>query len=90
MKSPGINGTSLHGGSSPYFLYLGQYWAYQDNNIYTWEQEEHAYGEYSVGNHKFKFGAQFDRTGYTDTFIPNILGTYYFDTVAELQAGTPT
>ena len=86
----GINGTSLAGGTPPYYLYLGQYWAYQDNNIYTWEQEEHAYGEYSVGNHNFKFGAQFDRTGYTDTFIPNILGTYYFDTPAEWQAGTPT
>ena len=85
-----IPGTSVAGGSAPFFLYLGQYWAYQDNNIYTWEQEEHAYGEYSIGDHTFKFGAQFDRTGYTDTFIPNILGTYYFDTLAEWQAGTPT
>ncbi|MGD1031041.1 MAG: carboxypeptidase regulatory-like domain-containing protein [Opitutaceae bacterium] len=86
----GVPGTSLAGASPPNFLYLGQYWAYQNNNIYTWEQEEHAYGEYSIGDHTIKFGAQFERDSYTDTFIPNILGTYYFDSVAEYQAGTPT
>lgn len=64
-------------------LFAGTYWAYQDNNIYTWEQEEHAYGDFSAGNHTFKFGAQFDRTGYTDTFIPNVIGSYYFYTVSD-------
>jgi hypothetical protein len=69
-------------------LFTGTYWAYQDNNIYTWEQEEHAYGNYSVGNHTIKFGAQFDRTGYTDTFIPNAIGSYTYNSVALFQAGT--
>jgi hypothetical protein len=70
-------------------LFSGTYYAYQDNNIYTWEQEEHAYGDYSIGNHTFKFGAQFDRTGYTDTFIPNSIGSYTFSNVANFLAGTP-
>ena len=69
-------------------LFTGTYWAYQDNNIYTWEQEEHAYGDYSVGSHTFKFGAQFDRTAYTDTFIPNAIGSYTFSNVANFLAGT--
>jgi hypothetical protein len=69
-------------------LFAGTYWAYQANNIYTWEQEEHVYGDYSVGNHTFKFGAQFDRTAYTDTFIPNIIGSYTYFTVANFLAGT--
>jgi len=70
-------------------LFTGTYYAYQDNNIYTWEQEEHAYGVYSLGNHTFKFGAQFDRTGYTDTFIPNAIGSYTFSTVATFLSATP-
>jgi len=70
-------------------LFAGTYYAYQDNNIYTWEQEEHAYGEYSIGNHTFKFGAQFDRTAYTDTFIPNVIGSYTYATVANFLSNTP-
>ncbi len=69
-------------------LFTGTYWAYQDNNIYTWEQEEHAYGTYAYGNHTFKFGAQFDRTAYTDTFIPNAIGSYSFTSVANFLSGT--
>lgn len=86
----GITGTSTAGGTAPYELFLGQYWAYQLNNIYTWEQEEHAYAQYTMGAHTLKFGVQFDRVGYTDTFIPNALGSYYFATVQDYIAGTPT
>jgi len=71
-------------------LFTGTYYAYQDNNIYTWEQEEHAYGDYSIGNHTFKFGAQFDRTGYTDTFIPNVIGSFSYSDVPNFLAGTPS
>jgi hypothetical protein len=71
-------------------IFAGTYYAYQDNNIYTWEQEEHAYGDYSIGNHTFKFGAQFDRTSYTDTFIPNEIGSYTYTTVANFLANKPT
>jgi len=77
-------GTTITSGE----LFTGTYWAYQDNNIYTWEQEEHAYGDYSFGNHTLKFGAQFDRTGYTDTFIPNAIGSYSFNTPALFLSGT--
>lgn len=86
----GIPGASINGGTSPFELFLGQYWAYQDNNIYTWEQEEHLYGEYILGAQTFKFGIQFDRSAYTDTFIPNILGSYYFATVQDYLNSTPT
>lgn len=70
-------------------VFAGTYWAYQDNNIYTWEQEEHAYADYSIGNHTFKFGTQFDRTAYTDTFIPNAIGSYSYSNVANFVANTP-
>ncbi|MGH7997407.1 MAG: TonB-dependent receptor [Opitutaceae bacterium] len=85
-----VPGTSIAGGTAPYSVFLGQYWAYQKNNIYTWEQEEHAYADYSIGAHTFKFGVQLDRTSYTDTFIPNYLGSYTFDSIADWEAGTPT
>jgi Carboxypeptidase regulatory-like domain len=71
-------------------LFLGTYYAYQLNNIYTWEQEQHLYADYSVGNHTFKFGAQFDRTGYTDTFVPNYLGSYTFSNVSDWLNAAPT
>jgi hypothetical protein len=83
FESASVNAIVTNG-----ILFTGTYAAYQDNNIYTWEQEEHAYGDYSIGNHTFKFGAQFDRTGYTDTFIPNAIGSYTFSSVANFLAGT--
>jgi hypothetical protein len=43
-----------------------------------------------VGNHSLKFGAQFDRTAYTDTFIPNAIGSYTFTSVANFIANAPT
>jgi hypothetical protein len=87
----GVSGYSVQTGSAitSGTLFTGTYWAYQDNNIYTWEQEEHVYGDYSIGNHTFKFGAQFDRTGYTDTFIPNVIGSYSYASVANFLADTP-
>jgi hypothetical protein len=86
-----VPGTSTAGAAAGVTeLFLGTYPAYQLNNIYTWEQEEHAYGEYSWGNHTFKFGSQFDRTGYTDTFVPNYLGSYTFTNVADYLANAPT
>ncbi len=71
-------------------LFLGTYAAYQLNNVYTWEQEEHIFGEYTAGNHTFKFGGQADRTGYTDTFVPNYLGTYTFSNVSDFLNSRPT
>jgi Carboxypeptidase regulatory-like domain len=88
----GVTGNSATAAVNPITsgeIFAGTYAAYQDNNIYTWEQEEHAYGDYSIGNHTFKFGAQFDRTSYTDTFIPNTLGSYFYSTVANFVSNTP-
>jgi hypothetical protein len=89
----GVTGTSEPSAVNPItsgVLFSGTYAAYQDNNIYTWEQEEHIYGDYSLGNHTFKFGAQFDRTAYTDTFIPNVIGSYTYSTVANFLANVPS
>ena len=87
----GVPGTPrLAGAFAPFTLFLGTNPSFQNNNIYTWEQEEHAYGEWTHGNHNFKFGAQFDRIGYTDTFIPNYVGSYTFASVADYLNATPT
>jgi hypothetical protein len=89
----GVTGNSEPAAVNPItsgVLFAGTYYAYQDNNIYTWEQEEHVYGDYSYGNHTFKFGAQFDRTSYTDTFIPNAIGSYTFTSVANFLNNEPT
>jgi hypothetical protein len=96
-KEPALTIEGITGNSEPATvnpitsgeIFAGTYYAYQDNNIYTWEQEEHAYGDYSIGNHTFKFGAQFDRTGYTDTFIPNAIGSYAYSTIATFLSNTP-
>ncbi len=85
-----VPGASINGGTAPFALFLGQYWAYQTNNVYTWEQEEHAYADFSIANNTIKFGVAFDRVGYTDTFIPNTLGSYTFATVQDFLNGTPT
>ena len=94
-KEPAITIGGVSGFSQPVngiitsgSLFTGTYWAYQDNNIYTWEQEEHIYADYSYGNHTFKFGSQFDRTAYTDTFIPNIIGSYSYFSVANFLSNT--
>jgi len=89
LSISGVSGYSVQNGADVTNgeLFTGTYWAYQDNNIYTWEQEEHAYGTYALGNHNFKFGAQFDRTGYTDTFIPNAIGSYSYTSVKNFLAG---
>jgi hypothetical protein len=85
-----VLGYSTQGGVAPFEFFGGTNANYQLNNVYTWDQEEHAYADYSVGAHTFKFGVQADRIGYTDTFIPNALGSYSFSNVADWLAGTPT
>jgi hypothetical protein len=69
---------------------LGTNNSYQLNNIYIWEQEAHLLGEYSIGNHTLKFGPQFDKQQFTDTFVQNYLGTFSFTNLADWQNGTPT
>jgi len=83
-------GVSSQGAAPPYELYLGPSPNYQVNQLYTSELEEHAYGEYSIGAHTFKFGAVVDRMEMTNAFIPNYYGTYSFSNVQDYLNGTPT
>ena len=79
------NNTAVSNGD----LVLGNNNSFQLNNIYIWEQEAHLLGEYSIGNHTLKFGPQFDKQQFTDTFVQNYLGTFTFNNVAQFAAGTP-
>jgi len=83
-------GTSPSGGTAPYTLFLGVSSNYQNNKLFTEEQEEHAYGEYSKGDHTFKFGAAFDRVELTNVFFVNYLGTYSFSNTQDFLNATPT
>ncbi|HEY3756874.1 MAG TPA: carboxypeptidase regulatory-like domain-containing protein [Opitutaceae bacterium] len=85
-----VNGVSTAGGTQPFEFYLGPSPNYQFNQLYTEEMEEHAYGEYSIGNHTFKFGGQLDRMQMTNAFVPNYYGTYFFTTVQDYLNQTPT
>lgn len=84
------NGRSPVGGQPPYSIFIGQYWAYQNNALHTKEFESHVNAEYALGSHTLRFGVQFDRVDFDDVFIANYLGSYNFDSVAEFVAGTPT
>ncbi len=77
-------------GAAPTELFLGTSPNYQDNNLHTEEVEEHLYGDYSLGKHTFKFGADIDRMQLTNTFIPNTLGSYTFSNIQDFLNATPT
>ncbi len=49
-----------------------------------------ASGEYSWGDHLFTFGADYEDYQLYNLFASDTLGTYIFDTVAELQAANAT
>ncbi|HEX3728547.1 MAG TPA: carboxypeptidase regulatory-like domain-containing protein, partial [Opitutaceae bacterium] len=80
------NNTSIPFGS----VDLGTDSSRQLNNFYIWEYESHLFGEYSIGDHTFKFGAAFDRNEYLDTFIANALGNYTFANVQDWLNSTPS
>ncbi len=44
-------------------------------------------GEYSLGDNLFKFGYQRQDVSILNLFVPNSNGTYYFDSLADFQAG---
>ena len=85
-----VPGTSLQGASPPYELYLGPSASYQANALHTNEQEEHGYAEYAIGQQTFKFGVQFDKTLWNNTFLPTLLGSYSFTNVQDFLNQTPT
>jgi hypothetical protein len=62
----------------------------QLNNFYIWEYESHLFGEYSIGDHTLKFGGQFDRNEYLDTFISSAIGSFTFANVQDFLNNTPT
>ena len=83
-------GFSPLGGTPPYTLFLGTSSNFQNNKLWTQEQEAHAYGEYSRGAHTFKFGMAADRVQLTNVFITNYLGTYSFSNTQDFLNATPT
>ncbi|MFN3932583.1 MAG: carboxypeptidase regulatory-like domain-containing protein [Brevundimonas sp.] len=57
------------------------------NYLTTDNLQFHAKGEYILGDNLFKFGYQFQEVGLYNLFVPNSNGTYYFDSLADFQAG---
>jgi len=87
----GISGTELNGvTTSSGFIYLGTNYSYQVNSLFTKNYDGHLYGEYSWGNHTFKFGGDSNKTQYNNAFIQYAYGSYSFYNVADWVAATPT
>ncbi|KAF0182274.1 MAG: OAR protein [Caulobacteraceae bacterium] len=57
------------------------------NKLETQGRNAVATAVYEAGAHTLKFGAQWDQTEIFNLFVPNSDGTYYFDSVADFQAG---
>jgi outer membrane receptor for ferrienterochelin and colicin len=59
----------------------------QANFLETSNAQVQFKGEYSLGDHLFKFGYQGQRTAIFNIFVPTSDGQYYFDSVADFRAG---
>ena len=57
------------------------------NALREQEYRYQAQATYAMDNHLFKFGAQARQAKPFDIFVPNSRGQYYFDSVADFQAG---
>lgn len=57
------------------------------NFLETRNSQLQAKAEWSLGQHLIKFGYQGQRQKVFNIFVPNSDGTYYFDSVADFQAG---
>lgn len=68
-------------------LDLGTNYSYQLNALYTNDYNGHLYGEYTLGDHTLKFGADSDKTEYTDVFVQYYYGRYAFANPADFAAG---
>jgi len=66
---------------------LGTNYAYQFNWLYTKDYNGHLYGEYSWGNHTFKFGGDSDKAQYDDRYFQYFYGRYVFANPADFAAG---
>ena len=67
---------------------LGTNYSYQLNNLFTKDFNGHLYGEYSWGNHTFKFGGDSDKTQYDDRFLQYYYGRFAYASPAAFAAGT--
>lgn len=57
------------------------------NKLNTETTNAAATGIYELGDHTLKFGGEWNRTKIFNLFVPNSDGTYYFDSIADFQAG---
>jgi hypothetical protein len=86
----GVSGTNLvTGAAQTGALDVGTNISYQLNQLYTNDYNGHLYGEYSLGDHTLKFGADVDKNGYSDVFGQYYTGNYAFASPAAFAAGMP-
>ncbi len=84
----GVTGTNLVTGAPlTGQVDMGTNYSYQLNALYTKNYNGHIYGEYSLGDHTFKFGGDMDRNQYDDRFVQYYYGRYAFASIADFAAG---
>ncbi len=59
----------------------------QTNTLTTDTYSGSFLGRLNMNNHELKLLAEFSRNATFNNFVPNSLGSYYFDSVADFQAG---
>ncbi len=87
----GVSGTNLVTGATLTNgqIDLGTNASYQFNALYTKDYNGHFYADYSMGDHTFKIGGDFDKNINEDNFIQYYTGLYGFASPAAFAAGTP-
>ena len=87
----GVVGTNLVTGATVTNgqLDIGTNHSYQLNALYTKDYNGHLYGDYSLGDHNLRAGADFDKSINTDIFGQYYTGLYGFASPAAFAAGTP-
>lgn len=59
----------------------------QTNTLFTDTYNGSFLGRLSINNHELKLLAEFTRNRTFNNFVPNSLGSYYFDSLADFRAG---
>jgi hypothetical protein len=84
----GVTGTRLDTGATINGqIDMGTNYSYQLNSLFTKNYNGHLYGEYSLGAHTFRLGADLDKNQYDDRFVQYYSGRYAFASVADFAAG---
>ena len=60
----------------------------QTNSLFTDTYGGSFLGRVALGNHELKLLAEFARNRTFNNFVPNSLGSYYFDSLADFRSGT--